>query len=96
MNQKGIAHLALIILVLVGVIIGIYLIQNPQIFSPKAEERTIITIPIYRLYNPTSNYWYWSRSLEEVNNFVAKGFKNEGVLFNAFVPGAAPAGTVPL
>lgn len=43
MNQKGlpreagvIAHIILIIVLAVGLIAGIYLVQHPQIFRPKA------------------------------------------------------------
>ncbi len=45
MNQKGsprfgeagvIAHLLLIIILAVGLIAGVYLVQHPQIFRPKA------------------------------------------------------------
>ena len=37
-NQKGIAHYLLILIVVVGIAVGIYLIQNTQVFSPKAQE----------------------------------------------------------
>ena len=37
MNQKGvIAHLILIIILAAGLIAGVYLVQHPQIFRPKA------------------------------------------------------------
>lgn len=37
MNQKGvIAHILLIIILVAGLIAGVYLVQHPQIFRPKA------------------------------------------------------------
>lgn len=37
MNQKGvIAHIILIIILAVGLVAGVYLVQHPQIFKPKA------------------------------------------------------------
>lgn len=40
MNQKGIAHLLLLILLVAGVGIGIQLVKNSAVFSPKATETT--------------------------------------------------------
>lgn len=43
MNQKGvIAHIILIIILGVGLIVGVYLVQHPQIFRPKASANPII------------------------------------------------------
>lgn len=43
MNQKGvIAHIILIIILAVGLIAGVYLVQHPQIFRPKASSNPII------------------------------------------------------
>lgn len=49
MNQKGspreagvIAHIILIIILAVGLIAGVYLVQHPQIFKPKASSNPII------------------------------------------------------
>ncbi len=36
MNQKGIAHILLIIILIIGIIAGVYLVQKTQIFKPKA------------------------------------------------------------
>ncbi len=36
MNQKGIAHIILLVILIAGLIAGLYLIQHPQIFRPKA------------------------------------------------------------
>ncbi len=36
MNQKGIVHLILILILVAGLIAGLYLVQNTQIFKPKA------------------------------------------------------------
>ena len=42
-NQKGvISHLLLIIILVIGLIAGLYLVQHPQIFKPKASSNPII------------------------------------------------------
>src|SRR5688572_11738369 len=38
MNQKGFAHVLLLIILLIGVGIGVYLALNPTIFRPKASQ----------------------------------------------------------
>lgn len=43
MHQKGvIAHIVLIIILAVGLVAGVYLVQHPQIFRPKASSNLII------------------------------------------------------
>lgn len=43
MNQKGvIAHIILIIILAIGLVAGLYLVQHPQIFKPKASSNPII------------------------------------------------------
>ena len=37
-SQAGVAHILFLILILIGIGIGLYLVQNPQIFSPRAAE----------------------------------------------------------
>ncbi len=37
MNQKGFAHLFILLILLLGLGIGLYLVQHPQIFRPRAE-----------------------------------------------------------
>lgn len=37
-NQKGVAHLLVVLLLLLALPIGIYLAQHPQIFKPRANE----------------------------------------------------------
>src|SRR3989344_136275 len=49
-NQQGVAHLFLIVLLLAGVGIGIYLVQNPAVFSPKAAERSSVPMPEAKTY----------------------------------------------
>lgn len=39
-NQKGIAQIFVILILLVGMIAGVYLVQHPQIFKPKAQENS--------------------------------------------------------
>ena len=36
MKQRGLAHIALIIILVAGLVAGLYLISHPQIFRPKA------------------------------------------------------------
>lgn len=38
LNQKGIAHIFVILILLAGIVAGLYLVQYPQIFRPKARE----------------------------------------------------------
>lgn len=43
LNQKGIAHLIILVILMVlvlGLVAGVYLVQNTQIFKPKAEDLT--------------------------------------------------------
>ena len=41
-SQKGVAHYLAILLVVVGIGVGLYLVQNPQVFSPKASGATFV------------------------------------------------------
>lgn len=41
-NQKGFIHILFLLLILAGIIVGIYLVQNPQIFRSQAEQGTKI------------------------------------------------------
>lgn len=36
LNNKGIAHILLLVLLLGGIVAGVYLVQHQQIFKPKA------------------------------------------------------------
>ncbi len=45
MNQKGIAHILLIIILIIGIIAGVYLVQKTQIFKPKAASQMVEWIP---------------------------------------------------
>ncbi len=45
MNQKGIAHILLIIILIIGIIAGVYLVQRTQIFKPKAASQIVEWIP---------------------------------------------------
>lgn len=38
LNTKGFTHILLLIILFAGIIAGVYLVQHPQIFKPKAEE----------------------------------------------------------
>jgi hypothetical protein len=53
-DQKGITHLFLILILLAGIGIGLYLVQNPQVFFPKASEVAgqAINPETFRLQNP--------------------------------------------
>lgn len=54
-NQKGIAHLFLILIVLGGIVLGVYLSLNPQVFSPRAQTAPP---PAVKLYLPDSDSEY--------------------------------------
>lgn len=41
MRQKGIAHVLLLVILLIGIVAGVYLVQQRQIFKPKAAESQI-------------------------------------------------------
>lgn len=41
LNQKGITQFAVVIILLVGILGGLYLVRNPAIFKPKADESKI-------------------------------------------------------
>lgn len=45
LNQKGIAHIALIIILIIGIIAGVYLVQKTQIFKPKASSEMVEWLP---------------------------------------------------
>ena len=93
-NQKGIAHLFILLVLAIGILVGMYAVANPTFFKPKAAEPT--TIPIYRLYNPQLNLWTWSSDQNEINDYVSHGYQNYGILFYAFSPVNPPSGAVPL
>jgi hypothetical protein len=63
-NQKGIAHIFLILIILVGIGVGLYLIQNPQIFTPKANVDPLAKITnegFETTLNPFGNPWGWKK-----------------------------------
>lgn len=98
MNQKGIAPLLLLLLAGIGILIGLYLVGNPQIFSPHANNSILIDnyIPFRKLYNSDNNGWIWSPPGNELNEVTAQGYSDQGILFYAF-PSTDPApGSVPL
>jgi hypothetical protein len=94
-NQKGVAHLLLLVVLLIGVVVGIYLVRSPQIFSPKAAEAPSQIVEVHKLYHQKHNTWYWADNQSEINNLVSNGFEDAGVLFSAFIDGNME-GTVPL
>lgn len=49
-NQKGLAHLLVLIILLAGIGVGVYLSQHPQIFKPKAAESTTQTLTNPNIY----------------------------------------------
>lgn len=40
-NERGIAHILLILLLLIGIAVGIYLVTNPQIFKSRANLQSL-------------------------------------------------------
>lgn len=94
-NQKGIAPIFILLILAVGILSGLYLIRNPQIFSPDAAETGTNTVGIHRLYNAKYNTWYWADNQSDITNLIANGYQDEGVLFSAYTDATTP-GTVPL
>jgi hypothetical protein len=96
-SQKGFAHLlVLFMLLLIGLSLGLILIQRPQQLNSKADELPVASVPVYRFYNPNTNMWTWSGIQNEINTLVSQGYTNQGILFNAYSAETHPAGTVPL
>lgn len=69
-NQKGVAHIFIVLIILTGIAIGFYLVQNRQIFNPKASE-TVNTSAVKiddaafeSIYNPFGDPW----SLKKASN----------------------------
>ncbi len=90
-NQKGIAHLFLILLILAGIGVGLYLVQNPTIFNPKADNQipnnTIYTMNVLVLnyfpldssgQNLDSSITGVSKSLIETRSYV-ENLTNQGI-----------------
>lgn len=38
-NQKGVAHILVLVILVVGLVAGLYLVQHPQIFKPRAYDK---------------------------------------------------------
>ncbi len=49
LNQKGLAHILVVLILLAGIIVGVYLVQHPQIFKSKAYE---VNIPFNQYDQP--------------------------------------------
>lgn len=65
LNQRGLAHFVLILLLLAGIGIGIYLVQRPAIFRPKASESTpqkITNENFEPKTNPYGDAWAWKKA----------------------------------
>lgn len=82
MNQKGIAHLLLIILAVFGIAVGLYLVKNPQIFSPHADQTPVTKTKsaIESEYNPFGDFWASKRQPEPsmVQNALTTGCYRTG------------------
>lgn len=56
-NQRGVIHFVLLIILLLGIIAGVYLVQKTQIFRPKAyQTNTAITDLTNQLINKSEQY----------------------------------------
>lgn len=78
-TQKGIAHLLVIIIVLIGIAAGIILVQNPQIFKPKAYEATRDSSNSEEALQ--ANYADWVTKMQSLGIYPAKE-DGEIVLYN--------------
>lgn len=60
-NQRGIAHLLILLILAVGVIVGLYLIKNPQILKSRASSSPISgpisSYPVYSTYPGPIGFW---------------------------------------
>lgn len=56
-SQKGIVHLGLLILLLLGLVAGVYLVQHPQIFKSKAYQGSQIS-PVYEGNSSSANFFH--------------------------------------
>lgn len=85
-NQKGIVHLLALVLIITGIIVGVFLVQNPQIFSPKAYEAysnsTQINNQTFRLQNPKSELEMYFNPFGE--NWMNKRFVNPDIPVTVF------------
>ena len=41
LNQRGLVHLIPLLIILIGIIGGVYLVKNPTIFKPKAASKSV-------------------------------------------------------
>lgn len=44
LNQKGVIHIFAILILLIGIIAGVYFINHPQIFKSRANDQAVVTI----------------------------------------------------
>ena len=54
-SQGGCAQIVVLLILLVGVGLGIYLVQHPQIFRPKASVSSPVSGPISDTYDADSD-----------------------------------------
>lgn len=83
LKNGGFAHILLIFILLAGIVTGVYLVQHPQIFKPKAHEGNPLTNNLFDITNyseqePTgSNKIYLSGTVFEDLNRNGVKDKNE-------------------
>lgn len=80
LNQKGVIHLFSLLILLVGIVVGVYLVQHPAIFKPKANFTPPISIESFNtlgealnVYEKTEDY----KAQEEFNKQVARISKEQ-------------------
>lgn len=72
-GQKGIAQILIVIILFVGLLGGLYLVQNIQVFKPKAYDPNLISAPIPP---PICKSRLSSFSVEQPCDEVNNGFKS--------------------
>ncbi len=75
MNQKGIAHIALTGLLFAGLVAGVYLVQQTQIFKPKAAEPIKTKEECLKEFPPR---WEWYLSVRQGYCLLKMGTVSKG------------------
>lgn len=84
LNQKGVAHLLIIIILLGGLVGGLVLIKNPQIFSPKAyNEQVSPLLREQRIHSLRETFRIDEQVADEQVEVVVKdGFFQNGIMID--------------
>ena len=83
MSQKGFAHLLVLLILFLGLLSGLYLVQHPQVFKPRAQENPISSynkiLEVALLYDESLSPSVQISKVEVKNGFAPKYFpENQG------------------